>query len=187
MLCKLLQALDLKKLQTPLYEEFYNSTLNAAGPPSAVGKSHDNVTNFLNLPPKSRSPNRTPTRRLSAAVDAACISNSANHTKRGLNVGTISDRTLKEIQSPQLSEWKELLLDAQQEPVSLRFVYWCWYLFDHYVPWINHVFFPFYMLRTKHDLLAAQTSLRDEENGKKSLIKSLRRNEASYTFSPYAF
>lgn len=113
------KALDLKKLQTPLYEEFYNSTLNAAGPPSAVGKSHDNVTNFLNLPPKSRSPNRTPTRRLSAAVDAACISNSANHTKRGLNVGTISDRTLKEIQSPQLSEWKELLLDAQQEPVSL--------------------------------------------------------------------
>lgn len=113
------KALDLKKLQTPLYEEFYNNTLNAAGPPSAVGKSHDNVTNFLNLPPKSRSPNRTPTRRLSAAVDAACISNSANHTKRGLNVGTISDRTLKEIQSPQLSEWKELLLDAQQEPVSL--------------------------------------------------------------------
>ncbi|NP_001268205.1 mitogen-activated protein kinase kinase kinase [Vitis vinifera] len=113
------KALDLKKLQTPLYEEFYNSTLNAAGPPSAVGKSHDNVTNFLNLPPKSRSPNRTPTRRLSAAVDAACTSNSANHTKRGLNVGTISDRTLKEIQSPQLSEWKELLLDAQQEPVSL--------------------------------------------------------------------
>lgn len=113
------KALDLKKLQTPLYEEFYNNTLNAAGPPSAVGKSHENVTNFLNLPPKSRSPNRTPTRRLSAAVDAACISNSANHTKRGLNVGTISDRTLKEIQSPQLSEWKELLLDAQQEPVSL--------------------------------------------------------------------
>ncbi|KAJ9700258.1 hypothetical protein PVL29_005872 [Vitis rotundifolia] len=113
------KALDLKKLQTPLYEEFYNNTLNAAGPPSAVGKSHENVTNFLNLPPKSRSPNRTPTRRLSAAVDAACISNSANHTKHGLNVGTISDRTLKEIQPPQLSEWKELLLDAQQEPVSL--------------------------------------------------------------------
>lgn len=135
LLCKLLQALDLKKLQTPLYEEFYNNTLNAAGPPSAVGTAHDeNVTNFLNLPPKSKSPNRTPTRKLSAAFDAAFSSNSVNHTKRGSNIGVTSDTPLKEIQSPQLSEWKELILDAQQEPVSLRFVLLMLILFYHFVP-----------------------------------------------------
>ena len=175
----------MKKLQTPLYEEFYNNTLNAAGPPSAVGTVHDeNVTNFLNLPPKSKSPNRTPTRRLSAAVDAAYTSNSANHTKRGSNVGTISDRTLKEIQSPQLGEWKELLLDTQQEPVSLRFVTDIDICSIIMFPELIMYFF-FHMLRTKHVLLSAQTSLRDEENGKKSLMKSLKRNEAS--FSSYAF
>ncbi|KAA8527568.1 hypothetical protein F0562_034717 [Nyssa sinensis] len=49
------KALDLKKLQTPLYEEFYSS-LNASGSPSAVGtENKENFTNNLNLPPESRS------------------------------------------------------------------------------------------------------------------------------------
>ncbi|KAK9288473.1 hypothetical protein L1049_016930 [Liquidambar formosana] len=112
------KALDLKKLQTPLYEEFFN-TLNAAGPLSAIGASHgENVANILNLPPKSRSPNRVPSRRLSTAVDAANNASPGSRMKRVSNVGGLSNQTLQEIQSPQLSEWKELTLDAQQEPIS---------------------------------------------------------------------
>lgn len=134
----------MKKLQTPLYEEFYNNTLNAASPPSAVRAENDeNVEIVFTLPPKSRSPNRTPATRLSSAVDVAYTSSIANHTKNGSNVGAISDRTLKEIQSPQ-SEWKELLLDAQQQPVSLRFV-----TVDICIMFLNQscTFLPFYMLK----------------------------------------
>ncbi|GFZ02955.1 NPK1-related protein kinase 2 [Actinidia rufa] len=63
------KALELKKLQTPLYEEFYNS-FNAFCSPSLIEKAHDeNSPNYLKLPPKSRSPNRVPSGTPSAAVD----------------------------------------------------------------------------------------------------------------------
>ncbi|GMJ08319.1 NPK1-related protein kinase 3 [Hibiscus trionum] len=84
------KALELKKLQSPLYEEFYN-TLNGSLPTS-VGTA--NGENILSLPPKSRSPKRLPSRRLSAVAD---------------------DRTLQEIQ-PTVGEWKGL--NAQQEIIS---------------------------------------------------------------------
>ncbi|KAA8548602.1 hypothetical protein F0562_000286 [Nyssa sinensis] len=115
------KALDLKKLQTPLYEEFYSS-LNASGSPSVFGtENKENFTNNLNLPPKSRSPKRVPSRRLSAAVDVASAAGPGIHSKdvkRVLNVGNVSDQTLQGVQSPRVSEWKELLLDAQQGPIS---------------------------------------------------------------------
>ncbi|XP_057476240.1 mitogen-activated protein kinase kinase kinase NPK1-like [Actinidia eriantha] len=112
------KALDLKKLQTPLYEEFYNS-LNAASSPSAVGtENKENFTNNLSLPPKSRSPKQVPSRRLSSAVYVAYNASSVTHSKCVASIGAESDQTLPEAQPPKPSEWKELLLEAQQEPIS---------------------------------------------------------------------
>ncbi|KAL4642553.1 hypothetical protein ACB092_02G027100 [Castanea dentata] len=107
------KALELKKLQTPLYK-FY-STMNAAGLPGAVQMAQsENALNILNLPPKSRSPNRTPTRRLSV-VHSTHNARPGNHAKNQSNASGLHDRALQESQPPQQSEWKELLLDAQQE------------------------------------------------------------------------
>ncbi|KAE8685580.1 Mitogen-activated protein kinase kinase kinase NPK1 [Hibiscus syriacus] len=105
------QALELKKLQSPLYEEFYN-TLNGSLP-TFVGTA--NSENILSLPPKSRSPKRLPSRRLSAVADAANIVSPKGHKNHLSNTAGVHDRTLQEIQPP-LREWKGL--NAQQETIS---------------------------------------------------------------------
>ncbi|KAL1188123.1 Mitogen-activated protein kinase kinase kinase 2 [Cardamine amara subsp. amara] len=71
------KAADLKKLQTPLYEEFYNGLITCT--PSCMesnisnNKREDTPRGFLKLPPKSRSPSRGQFgRSLSRATDAAC-------------------------------------------------------------------------------------------------------------------
>ncbi|GMH08410.1 hypothetical protein Nepgr_010250 [Nepenthes gracilis] len=118
------KALDLKKLQTPLVE-FYN-TLNASVVPNGFGAvDGDNV--LSSLPSKSKSPSRIPSRRLSAAVDAAKTASPGSHTKRisdggggggsGSGGGSSSEQTLNETQAPQILEWKELL-DVQQGSIS---------------------------------------------------------------------
>ncbi|GAB4851122.1 Mitogen-activated protein kinase kinase kinase npk1 [Ancistrocladus abbreviatus] len=107
------KALDLKKLQTPLVE-FYN-TLNAAAPSGFGAVDGDNVAN--NLRSKSKSPSRAPSRRLSTAVDAARTASPGGHSKRISDVDGASKQTLKEIQPPQLPEWKELL-EVQQQTIS---------------------------------------------------------------------
>ncbi|KAG1359054.1 hypothetical protein COCNU_08G005000 [Cocos nucifera] len=48
------KALDLKKLQTPLYEEFFNS-LSTTNEPCIESTCEENVTNNSKLPPKSKS------------------------------------------------------------------------------------------------------------------------------------
>ncbi|KAF9677567.1 hypothetical protein SADUNF_Sadunf08G0121200 [Salix dunnii] len=112
------KALDLKKLQTPLYEEFYNSTLNTMGAPTAAGtENSENPTHLPNLPLKSRSPKRWPSRRLSAVVDVHNIASPGRETNHVANE-SIHNRALQEIQSPQLSEWKEFLHDGQQETLT---------------------------------------------------------------------
>ncbi|XP_028119373.1 mitogen-activated protein kinase kinase kinase NPK1-like isoform X1 [Camellia sinensis] len=112
------KALDLKKLQTPLYEEFYNS-LNAAGSPSPVGiENKENLGSNLNLPPKSRSPKRLPSRRLSAAVDVAYTATSGTHSQRVSIIGAKSDQTLPHVHPSKPSEWKELPVDAPRELIS---------------------------------------------------------------------
>lgn len=121
---KLYQALDLKKLQTPLYEEFYN-TLNATDPQSVNGIANSvNVSNNWNLPPKSRSPNMAPSRRLSAMVDATktAIPGTGSNSKIVSNASSVRSRALQEIQPPQATEWKGLLLDAQEGSCSPRFM-----------------------------------------------------------------
>ncbi|XP_007034672.2 PREDICTED: mitogen-activated protein kinase kinase kinase NPK1 [Theobroma cacao] len=107
------KALELKKLQSPLYEEFYN-TLNG-GPPTPVGTA--NGENVLKLPPKSRSPKRLPSRRLSAVADAANIASPKSHTNHLSKNAAVHDRTLQEIEPPPVGEWNGLL-NAQQETIS---------------------------------------------------------------------
>lgn len=110
----------MKKLQTPLYEEFY-STLNAADPQSAGGIANGvNVSNNWNLPPKSRSPSRASSRRLAAMVDAANTASpgTGSHTKYVSNSSGVHGRALQEIQPPQLNEWKGVVLDAQDGSFS---------------------------------------------------------------------
>ncbi|XP_015888023.1 mitogen-activated protein kinase kinase kinase NPK1 isoform X2 [Ziziphus jujuba] len=114
------KALDLKKLQTPLYEEFYN-TLNATDPQRVNGIMNAvNASNNWNLPPKSRSPNQAPRRRLSAMVDAAKTAShgTVSHSKIVSNASIVHSRALQEIQPPQASEWKGLPLDAQEGSFS---------------------------------------------------------------------
>lgn len=116
------QALELKKLQTPLYEEFYNS-LNAAASPSYVDSTGDEASpRYLKLPPKSRSPSRGPIGNTSPAVDALSTGSPGSNGRRVSNICTTSDRTLKDTPSPPRNDWKGLLVDAQQEPSSPRFV-----------------------------------------------------------------
>ncbi|XVE81555.1 hypothetical protein DITRI_Ditri15bG0074200 [Diplodiscus trichospermus] len=105
------KALELKKLQSPLYEEFYN-TLNGRFP-NPVGIA--NGENILSLPPKSRSPKRLPSRRLSAIADAANIASPKSHTNH-LSKTDVHKRTLREIQPPSVGEGKGL--NSQQETIS---------------------------------------------------------------------
>ncbi|XP_022762027.1 mitogen-activated protein kinase kinase kinase NPK1-like [Durio zibethinus] len=106
------KALELKKLQSPLYEEFYN-TLNG-GLPTPVGTA--NGENILSLPPKNRSPKRLPSRRLSAVADAAKVASPKSHTNHLSKTAVVHDRTLQEIQPPSVGEWKGL--NAQPETIS---------------------------------------------------------------------
>ncbi|XVF38159.1 hypothetical protein REPUB_Repub20aG0076000 [Reevesia pubescens] len=106
------KALELKKLQSPLYEEFYN-TLNG-GLPNPVGTADGE--NILSLPPKSRSPKWLLSRKLSAVVDSANIASPKNHTNHLSKNAVVHDQTLQEIQPPSVGECKGL--NAQQETIS---------------------------------------------------------------------
>lgn len=97
--------------------------MNAAGPPSAIGIA--NSENLSNLCPKSRLPNRVPSRRLSAAIDAVDSAGHLSHYMRASNINGLHDRALQEIQPPQHGEWKELLLGEQQAIIHPRCVNWC--------------------------------------------------------------
>ncbi|KAL3507962.1 hypothetical protein ACH5RR_033344 [Cinchona calisaya] len=112
------KALDLKKLQTPLYEEFYNS-LNAASPVSPVGSGNkENVSDNFNLPPKSRSPSRVLSRGLSAAVEITNSYSTRSRSKRLSNIGGLNYQVSQDAQSSQLRELKGHLFDSQMEPPS---------------------------------------------------------------------
>ncbi|GKV19557.1 hypothetical protein SLEP1_g29798 [Rubroshorea leprosula] len=103
-------AVELNKLQTPLYEEFYN-TLNATG--HAVGTG--NGENLL--PPKSRSPKWLPSRRISTAFDVANIASPGDHHES--NAAAVHNRALQELQPPQINDLKGHVLHYQQERSSL--------------------------------------------------------------------
>ncbi|KDP23520.1 hypothetical protein JCGZ_23353 [Jatropha curcas] len=109
------KALELKKLQTPLYEEFYNS-LNAVCSPSFVESSHDETPpNYLKLPPKSRSPSRVPVGTPSAATDSVSTGSPGSNTRRVSNVGNASDQSPVENSSPQYNDRKGLAEDQPEK------------------------------------------------------------------------
>ncbi|KAL6548405.1 hypothetical protein OROGR_008826 [Orobanche gracilis] len=100
------KALDLKKLQTPLYE-FYNS-LNVSRRLSSVGIGNkENISSNCNLPPKSRSPNKLGSRRLSTAVDVEFTS---TPVRRVSNIGEVNSRASEDV--------RELPFNYQQEPLT---------------------------------------------------------------------
>ena len=106
------QALELKKLQSPLYEEFYNNSLNASCSPVFVESKQDETTpKYLKLPPKSRSPSRSPG-HLSPAFDAFGTGTPGSDSS---SRGNAND------QRSQLNDWKGLLVDGQPEAGSPRF------------------------------------------------------------------
>jgi hypothetical protein len=113
------QALELKKLQTPLYEEFYNS-LNASFSPSYGGSSRDETPpNYLKLPPKSKSPSRIPVGSPSTASDAVSTG-SPGSNRRASNVGNASDEASEDNSSPRSNDRKGLQVDGQPETSSPR-------------------------------------------------------------------
>ncbi|XP_062006212.1 mitogen-activated protein kinase kinase kinase ANP1 isoform X2 [Rosa rugosa] len=112
------KALELKKLQTPLYEEFYNS-MNVVCSPSFMDSSPDETTSkYLKLPPKSRSPKRSPIGTPSAVADALSTVSPGSSGRRVSNIGNASDQNSKDMSSPPHTDWKGLGVDAQQEPGS---------------------------------------------------------------------
>ncbi|XP_050380085.1 mitogen-activated protein kinase kinase kinase ANP1-like isoform X1 [Argentina anserina] len=112
------KALELKKLQTPLYEEFYNS-MNVVCSPSFVDSSPDETTSkYLKLPPKSRSPIRSPIGTPSIVADAVCSVSPGSSGRRVSNIGNASDKNLKDMSPPPHTDWKGFGVDAQQEPGS---------------------------------------------------------------------
>ncbi|KAM3265637.1 mitogen-activated protein kinase kinase kinase NPK1 [Capsicum annuum] len=114
------KAMDLKKLQSPLYEEFYNS-LNVSSSPNPAGIGNkENFPSNLNLPPKSKSPNRFLSRRLSTATEGASSPSPVTHSKRISNIGGLSNEAIQELQSPRNNEWKDLL-GSQREAVNSSF------------------------------------------------------------------
>ncbi|KAK8576387.1 hypothetical protein V6N13_090860 [Hibiscus sabdariffa] len=114
------KALELKKLQTPLYEEFYNS-LNLSCSPSFVEKRDETPPNYLKLPPKSRSPSRAPVGTPSSTADAISTGSPGSNNSRCLsNVDNASEQTPQENSSPRHGDWKGLLVDGHAEPTSPR-------------------------------------------------------------------
>lgn len=115
------KAVELKKLQTPLYEEFYNSVNATCSPSFAETRSptsDGSARNFLKLPPKSRSPSRVPLGTPSAAVDSATNSSPGSGSRRISNISGASNQSPQDNLSPQLHDGKGTPVDAQQESSS---------------------------------------------------------------------
>ncbi|CAN8294885.1 unnamed protein product [Cochlearia groenlandica] len=117
------KAADLKKLQTPLYEEYYNnlSICSPSGMESNSGNSkrEDSARGFLKLPPKSRSPSRvpfggSPSRAAETTSNSKSPGSGGSHELNMYNDGEIVDtKQESSSQSVALSEiekkWKEEL------------------------------------------------------------------------------
>ena len=114
---ELQQALELKKLQTPLYEEFIS---NAASPPMPVTVARNEaISDVSSVTLKCRSPSKM-SRRFSVA-HGANVASPGSHNKYRSKVSGAYSRPLQEIQPSELNEWKEILHDAQLD--SARYLY----------------------------------------------------------------
>ncbi|KAJ0501595.1 putative mitogen-activated protein kinase kinase kinase STE-STE11 family [Helianthus annuus] len=101
------KALELKRLQTPLYEEFYNSVVL---PCSMSDVDNGSSPNYLKLPPKSRSP-------LGKAVDVASNASPGSGSRRTSIVsGEENIHSPMDLSSPQCNDITGP--DTQQEACS---------------------------------------------------------------------
>lgn len=121
------QAADLKKLQTPLYEEYYNSMIICS--PSCMesnlcnSKREETARGFLKLPPKSRSPSRgplgdSPSR---AADTTSCSKSPGSGSSRELNINNGGDEASQDGVSARVTDWRGLVVDTERE-LSQRLV-----------------------------------------------------------------
>ncbi|KAL3516091.1 hypothetical protein ACH5RR_022993 [Cinchona calisaya] len=107
------KALDLKRLQSPLLAEFYNSFNPLCSPNLFDSNGDESASKFLKLPPKSRSPSQTPSTAVESATDASPGSSSRR-------VSHIEDQTNEDhLQnlSPQPNDLNGNVAD-NQEPCS---------------------------------------------------------------------
>ncbi|KAK7337787.1 hypothetical protein VNO77_18374 [Canavalia gladiata] len=111
------KALELKKLQTPLYEEFYNS-LNTSSSPNVIDNTMDDTAarKYLKLPPKSRSPSRVPINTPSKTIENA--GSPGSNGRSSSTVGHVNNHGSQDIPASPHNEWKGLIVDSQQEPSS---------------------------------------------------------------------
>ncbi|XP_074589600.1 mitogen-activated protein kinase kinase kinase NPK1-like [Curcuma longa] len=115
------KALDLKKLQTPLYEEFYNS-LNNKNKHSSGKKCEDNATRNPKLPPKIKmSSNKVASGTTAQLPDLADKLSPGNCSKQESRSEEEDDRILREISSQRQRKWKEELdQELEREREMLR-------------------------------------------------------------------
>lgn len=109
-----MQAIELKKLQTPLYEEFLNSLNPLYSPTLTEVTVDENTPRFLKLPPKSRSPSRTP----SSVVDVVAEASPGSCGRRGSHIGVASNEDHQQNPSPQTNDRNGIVGDAPQTDQS---------------------------------------------------------------------
>ncbi|ONM21680.1 NPK1-related protein kinase 2 [Zea mays] len=108
------KALDLKKLQTPLYEEFYN-TVHGGSFQGADQTSKGKLPISPKFPPRGKSP---PCKTRVGACDTSNDTAPESCSKQFPRSSVVdSSRILREIASPQLNEFADKIhLDAQDSP-----------------------------------------------------------------------
>ncbi|KAG6481151.1 hypothetical protein ZIOFF_057746 [Zingiber officinale] len=115
------KALDLKKLQTPLYEEFYNS-LNNKNKHSSGKKCEENATRNPKLPPKIKmSSNKVANGTTAQLPDLANKASPGHCSKQESRSEEEDDRILREISPQRQRKWKEELdQELEREREMLR-------------------------------------------------------------------
>ncbi|RZC52367.1 hypothetical protein C5167_020787 [Papaver somniferum] len=111
------KAVELKKLETPLYEEYYNTVnVNASSHLGRVLRNlqDENSPSYLKLPPKSRSPSQVGGQRSMMPNDCPYAGSPVSCSRRISNVNGVNNKVLQEISSPQTGQQ----LDSQQQTVS---------------------------------------------------------------------
>ncbi|KAI3752446.1 hypothetical protein L2E82_24479 [Cichorium intybus] len=101
------KALELKRLQTPLYEEFYNSVIPSCSMDTTETSTNGSSPNYLKLPPKSRSPNRFPLGTPYKAVDGVSNGSPGSGSRRTSNVSggdESSHHSPMDLSSPQCND-----------------------------------------------------------------------------------
>ncbi|ESQ35976.1 hypothetical protein EUTSA_v10006999mg [Eutrema salsugineum] len=118
------KAADLKKLQTPLYEEYYKSMITCS--PSCIesnlsnSKREETTRGFLKLPPKSRSPSRGPHGGSpSRATDTvSCSKSPGSGSSRELNMNNGGDEASQDGVLARVTDWRGLIVDTVQDSSS---------------------------------------------------------------------